>query len=50
MLRHIIAFEIRYWLRSWMLWIFLLIIAGLIFGAASTDHEDRTARLHSGRP
>ena len=37
MLRHILAFEIRYWLRSWMLWIFLLIIAASVFGAASTD-------------
>jgi ABC-2 type transport system permease protein len=37
MLRHIIGFEIRYWLRSWMLWIFLLIVAAMIFGAASTD-------------
>jgi ABC-2 type transport system permease protein len=38
MLWHILAFEIRYWLRSWMLWIFLLIISALIFGAASTDN------------
>ncbi len=38
MLRHILAFEFRYWFRSWMLWIFLLIIAALIFGAASTDN------------
>jgi ABC-2 type transport system permease protein len=38
MLRHIVAFEIRYWLRSWMLWIFLLIIAALIFFATATDH------------
>jgi ABC-2 type transport system permease protein len=38
MLKHILAFEIRYWLRSWMLWIFLLIIATLIFGAASSDN------------
>jgi ABC-type transport system involved in multi-copper enzyme maturation permease subunit len=38
MLRHILAFEIRYWLRSWMLWIFLLIISALIFAAASTDN------------
>jgi ABC-type transport system involved in multi-copper enzyme maturation permease subunit len=37
MLRHIIGFEIRYWLRSWMLWIFLLIVTAMIFGAASTD-------------
>ena len=38
MLWHIAWFEIRYWLRSWMLWIFTLIIAAMIFGAASTDH------------
>ena len=38
MLRHILAFEIRYWLRSWMVWIFLLIIGALVFGAASTDN------------
>src|SRR5580693_1896599 len=38
MLWHIFKFEIRYWLRSWILWIFLLIIAALIFAAASTDH------------
>jgi ABC-type transport system involved in multi-copper enzyme maturation permease subunit len=38
MLRHILAFEIRYWLHSWMLWIFLLIISAMIFGAASTDN------------
>ena len=38
MLGHIIAFEIRYWLRSWMLWIFLLLIAAMIFGAASSDY------------
>jgi ABC-type transport system involved in multi-copper enzyme maturation permease subunit len=30
-------FEIKYWLRSWMLWIFLLVIATMIFGAVSTD-------------
>jgi len=38
MLWHITWFEIRYWLRSWMLWIFTLIVAAMIFGAASTDH------------
>jgi ABC-type transport system involved in multi-copper enzyme maturation permease subunit len=38
MLWHIAWFEIRYWLRSWMLWIFTLIIAAMIFGAASTDN------------
>jgi ABC-2 type transport system permease protein len=38
MLQHILAFEVRYWLKSWMLWIFLLIIGALVFGAASTDN------------
>ena len=38
MLLNIAWFEIRYWLRSWMLWIFTLVIAGLFFGAVSTDH------------
>src|SRR6185437_13230172 len=37
MFLNIAWFEIRYWLRSWMLWIFTLIIAALIFGAVSTD-------------
>jgi ABC-type transport system involved in multi-copper enzyme maturation permease subunit len=37
MLWHITLFEIRYWLRSWMLWIFTLVIAALIFGAVSSD-------------
>ena len=30
-------FEIRYWLRSWMLWIFFLLIALAVFLAVSTD-------------
>jgi ABC-2 type transport system permease protein len=30
-------FEIRFWLRSWMLWIFLFIIGLLICGAISSD-------------
>lgn len=38
MLKHILAFEIRYWLRSWMLWIFLLIMTALFFFAAATDY------------
>jgi ABC-2 type transport system permease protein len=37
MLIHFFGFEVRYWLRSWMLWIFLLIVALMIFGATSTD-------------
>jgi len=37
MLLQITWFEIRYWLRSWMLWIFTLIIATMIFGAVGTD-------------
>ena len=38
MFLHIAWFEIRYWLRSWMLWIFTLITAALFFGAVSSDH------------
>ena len=30
-------FEIRFWLRSWMLWIFLLVISLLICGFISSD-------------
>ncbi len=37
MFRHIAWFEIRFWLRSWMLWIFLFIVSLLIFGAISSD-------------
>ncbi len=37
MFLNFVSFEIRYWLRSWMLWIFLFIIAMLIFGATATD-------------
>jgi hypothetical protein len=37
MLTHFFGFEIRYWLRGWMLWVFLFIVALMIFGAASTD-------------
>ena len=33
------SFELRYWLRSWMLWIFFLIIALMIFGAVSAPDE-----------
>jgi len=38
MLLHIAWFEIRYWLRSWMLWIFTVITSALFFGAVSSDH------------
>ncbi len=31
-------FELRYWFRSWMLWIFFLLIALAIFMAVSTDY------------
>ncbi len=38
MLRQILWFEIRYWLRSAMLWVFFFVIAALVFLAESTDH------------
>src|ERR1700722_15440481 len=34
---HIAWFEIRYWLRSWMLWSFFFVIGLLIFGAIGSD-------------
>src|SRR6202140_5024904 len=34
---HIAWFEIRFWLRSWMLWVFLFGIGLLIWGATSSD-------------
>jgi len=37
MLWHIAWFEIRFWLRSWMLWIFFFVVGLLIFGAISSD-------------
>ena len=38
MFLQIALFEIRFWLRSWMVWIFLFIIGLLIFGAVGTDN------------
>jgi ABC-2 type transport system permease protein len=38
MFLRIALFEIRFWLRSWMVWIFLFIIGLLIFGAVSSDN------------
>ena len=37
MFLRIALFEIRFWLRSWMVWIFLFLIGLLIFGAVSSD-------------
>ena len=37
MFKQFFTFEIRFWLRSWMLWIFFLIVAMMFFGAASSD-------------
>lgn len=37
MWKHLFWFEVRYWLRSWMLWIFLIVISAMVFGAVSSD-------------
>jgi ABC-2 type transport system permease protein len=37
MLWHIAWFEIRYWLRSWMLWAFLFVVTALVSAALSSD-------------
>jgi ABC-type transport system involved in multi-copper enzyme maturation permease subunit len=35
---HVAWFEVRYWLRSWILWIFLFSVCLAILLASSTDH------------
>ncbi len=37
MFKQFFNFEVRFWLRSWMLWVFFLIVALMFFGAASSD-------------
>src|SRR5271165_198673 len=37
MFTHLFGFELRYWLRGVMLWIFLLVMAALFFSAVATD-------------
>jgi hypothetical protein len=37
MVWNLFAFEVRYWLRGMMVWIFLLVIGALVFAAASSD-------------
>ena len=38
MFRHFFGFELRFWLRGWMVWIFLLVVGVMFFGAVSSDH------------
>ena len=38
MFRNFVLFELRYFLRGWMVWIFLAIIGLMLFGAASSDN------------
>lgn len=37
MFRHFLEFELRYFLKGWMVWIFLIVIGAMVFGAASSD-------------
>ena len=49
----IALFEIRFWLRSWMVWIFFFIIGLLMFAAVSTDNVqlgDRSANTYHNAP
>jgi len=34
---NLLSFEIRYWLRSMMVWVFFFVIGAMIFGATSSD-------------
>ena len=38
MLAHILGFELRFWFRGLMVWIFLLIITAMVGGALSSDN------------
>ena len=38
MFSHFFGFEVRFWLRGWMVWIFFLVVGLLFFGAVSSDH------------
>jgi ABC-2 type transport system permease protein len=37
MFKHFFGFEVQFWLRGWMVWIFFLIVGLLFFGAVSSD-------------
>jgi ABC-2 type transport system permease protein len=37
MFKHFFSFELKFWLRGWMVWIFFLIVGLLFFGAVSSD-------------
>lgn len=37
MFRHFFLFELRYFLRGWMVWIFLVVMGAMIFGAVTSD-------------
>jgi len=38
MFAHFFGFEVGFWLRGWMVWIFFLVVGLLFFGAVSSDH------------
>jgi ABC-2 type transport system permease protein len=38
MFASVLKFELRYWFRGWMVFIFAIILAALFFGAASSDN------------
>lgn len=53
MFKHILKFELRYWFRQPMLYIFILINAALIFGASSSDSitvGSQTGNVHKNAP
>ena len=37
MFKHFFSFELKFWLRGWMVWIFFVIVGLLFFGAVSSD-------------
>ena len=45
MFKHFFGFEVQFWLRGWMVWIFFLIVGLLFFGAVSSDELRAVAML-----
>ncbi len=49
----VLRFELRYWLKGMMVWIFLLILGTLVFGATATDQVTiggSTGNVHKNAP
>ena len=48
MFKHFFNFEVRFWLRGWMVWVFFLIVGAAVFrsGQLRPDHRGQYAGQH----